>query len=58
MGWPVWAWCSRWLIGGVLLVSALGKSLDLPGFVDVLVTYQLFPSWLLWSLALGITGLE
>lgn len=58
MGWSIIAWCRRWLIGGVLLASAVGKSLDLPGFVDVLITYQLFPEWLLWPLAVGITGFE
>jgi hypothetical protein len=58
MYWTVVTWCCRLLIGGVLLASALGKSLDMPGFVDVLVTYRLFPDWLLWSLAIGITGIE
>ncbi len=58
MGWPLLTWCGRVLIGGVLLASALGKSLDLPGFVAVLITYRLFPDWLLWSLAVGMTGLE
>jgi len=51
-------WCWRLLIGGVLFASALGKSLDLNGFVEVLVTYRLFPDWSLWGLALGITGIE
>ena len=45
MNWIVLTWCCRFLIGGVLLASALGKSLDLQGFVDVLVTYRLFPDW-------------
>ena len=58
MNWAVATWCCRLLIGGVLLASALGKSLDLQGFVDVLVTYRLFPAWSLWPLALGITGIE
>lgn len=58
MNWMVGTWCCRLLIGGVLLASALGKSFDLPGFVDVLVTYRLFPDWSLWPLALGITGIE
>ncbi len=43
MNWAVVGWCCRLLIGGVLLASALGKSLSLQGFVDVLVTYRLFP---------------
>lgn len=58
MNWIVLTWCCRLLIGGVLLVSALGKSLDLKGFVEVLVTYRLFPDWSLWGLAFGITGIE
>ena len=43
MSWIVLPWCRRFLIGGVLLASALRKSLDLQGFGDVLVTYRLFP---------------
>ncbi len=58
MFWTVVTWCCRLLIGGVLLASALGKSLDLNGFVDVLVTYRLFPPWSLWPVALMIVGLE
>ncbi len=58
MNWTVVTWCGRLLIGAVLLASALGKSLDFPGFVDVLITYRLFPDWSLWPLALGITGIE
>lgn len=58
MNWTVVTWCCRLLIGAVLLASALGKSLDLPGFVDVLITYRLFPDWSLWPLARGITGIE
>ena len=58
MNWTVVTWCCRLLIGGVLLASALGKSLDLPGFVDVLVTYQLLPSWSLWPVAVMIIAVE
>ena len=58
MNWAVVTWGCRLLIGGVLLASALGKSLDLPGFVDILVTYRLFPDWSLWPLALLIIGIE
>jgi hypothetical protein len=42
----------------MLLASALGKALDLPGFVDVLVTYRAIPALFLWPTALTITGLE
>lgn len=58
MRWTSLTWCWRLLIGGVLFASALGKSVDLNGFVEVLVTYRLFPGWSLWGLALGITGIE
>ncbi len=58
MNWIVLTWCCRLLIGSVLLASALGKSLDLKGFVEVLVTYRLFPDWSLWTLAFGIVGSE
>ena len=58
MNWAIITWCCRLLIGGVLLASALGKSLDLNGFVDVLITYQLFPSWSLRPVALSIIGIE
>ncbi len=51
-------WFFRLLIGGILLASALGKSFDLPGFVEVLVTYQAIPALLLWPTALLITGFE
>ena len=51
-------WFLRLFIGMILFVSALGKSLDLPGFVEVLKTYQAFPALLLWPLALAVTGLE
>ncbi|MBI3355716.1 MAG: hypothetical protein HY038_02880 [Nitrospirae bacterium] len=51
-------WFFRLFIGGILLASALGKSLNLPGFVDVLITYQAIPALLLWPIALLITGFE
>lgn len=58
MNWVVVTWSCRLFIGGVLLASALGKSLDLSGFVDILATYQLFPDRVLWPLALLIIGIE
>ena len=48
----------RLLIGEVLLASALGKSLDRAGFVDVLITYRTIPGSLLWPVALAVIGLE
>ncbi len=58
MRWTLLTWGCRLLVGGVLLASALGKSLDLQGFVDVLATYQLFPDWSLCPVALVIIGVE
>lgn len=58
MTWTALTWGCRLLISGVLLASALGKSLDLSGFVDVVATYRLFPDWSIWPVALGITGIE
>ena len=53
-----WQWLLHAVLGGILLASALGKSLDLPGFVEVLVTYRAFPDWSLWPIALFITTIE
>ena len=51
--------CLRWilqiLIGGIIFGSALGKSLDFPGFVEVLETYQAFSPSILWPLATIVT---
>jgi len=51
-------WFLRLFIGGIILASAIGKSLDLPGFVDVLKTYRAFPDVALWPLAMSVTGFE
>jgi len=51
-------WFLRLFIGGILLASAIGKALDLPGFIEVLKTYQAFPEVLLWPLALMVTSVE
>jgi uncharacterized membrane protein YphA (DoxX/SURF4 family) len=51
-------WCLQLFIGGIIFASALGKSLDLPGFVAVLNTYRAFPDSTLWPVALGVTGVE
>ena len=51
-------WCLQLFIGGIIFASALGKSLDLSGFVAVLNTYRAFPDSTLWPLALGVTGVE
>lgn len=48
----------RALISGILLASALGKSLDLTGFVEVLATYRAVPVGWLWPLAWLVIGVE
>lgn len=48
----------RVLIGLVLLATALGKSLDLGGFAAVVGTYDVFPAWAWWPVAIGITAGE
>jgi len=55
---PCLSWACRLFVGGILLVSALGKSLDLAGFVEVLFTYRAMPASFLWPIALMVTGLE
>ncbi|HEY6929215.1 MAG TPA: MauE/DoxX family redox-associated membrane protein [Thermoanaerobaculia bacterium] len=48
-------------IGLVLLATAVGKFLDVPGFARVLETYRAFPSWslapLAWLIPIGETAL-
>ncbi len=54
----VFRWLLQLFISLVLLASALGKSLDLPGFVAVLKTYQVFSDPMLQPLALAVTACE
>ena len=44
----------RFAIATVLLVTAAGKLLDIPGFEDVLKTYKAFPDSVLLPLALAV----
>ena len=57
-----WRKILRWIlqifIGGIIFLSGFGKSLDLPGFIEVLNTYQAFPFFMLRPLAFIITGIE
>ena len=57
-----WRKLLRWIlqifIGGVIFLSALGKSLDMSGFIEVLKTYQAFPHFTLRPFAFTITGIE
>jgi hypothetical protein len=51
-------WFLQLFVSIILLASALGKSLDLSGFIEVLKTYQAVPDFLLWPTALVVTGVE
>jgi hypothetical protein len=42
----------------ILLATGLGKLLDVPGFVQVLATYQALPVWLLRPVAVAFVVLE
>jgi hypothetical protein len=48
----------RLFIGGIILVPAVGKSLGLRGFAQVLETYQAFPTGLLIPRGLLVTSIE
>ena len=48
----------RLFIAVVLLTTGLGKALDIPGFVEVLITYQALADWMLYPVALGMTTTE
>ena len=51
-------WILRLLVGGVLLVTGIGKLLDVPGFEKILETYQAFPHTMLPFLAVGFVLAE
>lgn len=51
-------WFCRLFVGGILLASALGKSLDVPGFLDVLRAYQAIPEWAIAPVGLSVTAVE
>jgi len=51
-------WTLRLFIGAVLLATGIGKLLDVPGFQNVLVTYQMFPEWSLPVIAIGFVVVE
>lgn len=58
-GVAVWAGRTlRALIGLLLATTALGKSLDLAGFAEVIGTYQVFPASLWLLIAITMTGVE
>ena len=48
----------RWLIGSILLATAIGKALDVPGFAEVVGTYQVFPPVLWLPVAISMVVIE
>lgn len=48
----------RVVIGSLLLATAAGKLLDMPGFVAVLKSYQALSDWALAPAALAVIGAE
>lgn len=48
----------RIFIATILLTTGVGKALDIPGFVEVLITYQAFANWMLYPVALGMIATE
>ncbi len=48
----------RWLLGLVLGATALGKSLDLSGFAEVVGTYQVLPEWTWLPAGVALTVIE
>ena len=43
----------RYGLAGLLAFTGVAKLLDVPGFVQVLSTYQALPPWALWPVALA-----
>jgi len=48
----------QYFIASVLLLTGIGKLLDVPGFVDVLITYQAIPGWGLHLVAITMVLVE
>lgn len=57
-GWTALHYALRWLLGLTLAATSVGKALDIPGFHDVLETYDIFPGWSLWLLAVAMPIIE
>lgn len=51
-------WVLLLVLAVINLGAALGKGLDMPGFVTILDTYQLFPVWSQWPLAVAAVAGE
>jgi hypothetical protein len=48
----------QYFIASVLLLTGIGKLLDVPGFVKVLITYQAIPGWGLHVVAVTMVLVE
>ena len=48
----------QYFIASVLLLTGIGKLLDVPDFVDVLITYQAIPGWGLHLVAITMVLVE
>jgi len=48
----------RLVLGLTLVATSVGKALDLPGFHDVMRTYDIFPGWSLWPIAIAMPIVE
>lgn len=52
-------WFLRIFLGLFLLAAGVGKALDLPGYVDVIGTYEMgLPVWARWLIAIAIIIVE
>ncbi|GAB4462844.1 MAG: hypothetical protein Kow0070_22370 [Anaerolineales bacterium] len=49
---------SRWLVGAIFLVSALGKFRDVAGFISIVFDYQILPIPWIRRFAIAIPWLE
>lgn len=48
----------QWFLVLLLFMTGIGKLLDVPGFIQVLRTYQALPEWALPIVAIGLVLLE
>jgi hypothetical protein len=48
----------QYSIASILLATGIGKLLDVPGFIEVIKTYQVFPHWALPFIAVGMVLIE
>lgn len=48
----------QYSIASILLVTGLGKLLDVPGFIKIIKTYQVFPHWTVPFVAVAMVLIE